>query len=146
MGNLDPEAHAVGRTLVFADAPEWRETIAALFARDVPAPAEVTDACVRDTGVLALRSKIEVTRDSALSTIAAAVDITTADGKIHQLSQSAARGSDVNPMSDTDLEDKLRTTAHGWNPHYDTAPLIDAIWALDTSADVSSLARLAVPR
>jgi 2-methylcitrate dehydratase PrpD len=107
---------------------------------------QFTDACVRDPGVLALRSKIEVTRDSALSTIAAAVDITTADGKIHQLSQSAARGSDVNPMSDTDLEDKLRTTAHGWNPHYDTAPLIDAIWALDTSADVSSLARLAVPR
>jgi 2-methylcitrate dehydratase PrpD len=107
---------------------------------------QFTDACVRDPGVLALRSKIEVTRDSALSTIAAAVDITTADGKIHQLSQSAARGSDVNPMSDTDLEDKLRTTAHGWNPHYDTAPLIDAIWALDTSADVSSLVRLAVPR
>jgi hypothetical protein len=49
-------------------------------------------------------------------------------------------------MSDTDLEDKLRTTAHGWNPHYDTAPLIDAIWTLDTSADVSSLAQLAVPR
>src|SRR3954468_11315774 len=41
------EAHAVGRTLVFADAPEWRETIAELFARDAPAPAEVTDACVR---------------------------------------------------------------------------------------------------
>jgi 2-methylcitrate dehydratase PrpD len=107
---------------------------------------QFTDACVRDPGVLALRSKIEVTRDSALSTIAAAVDITTADGKIHQLSQPAARGSDVNPMSDTDLENKLRTTAHGWNPHYDTAPLIDAIWALDTSADVSSLAQLAVPR
>jgi 2-methylcitrate dehydratase PrpD len=107
---------------------------------------QFTDACVRDPGVLALRSKIEVTRDSALSTIAAAVDITTADGKIHQLSQLAARGSDVNPMRDTDLEDKLRTTAHGWNPHYDTAPLIDAIWTLDTSADVSSLAQLAVPR
>src|SRR3954469_12615048 len=63
---------------------------------------QFTDACVRDPGVLALRSKIEVTRDSALSTIAAAVDITTADGKVHQLSQPAARGSDVNPMSDTD--------------------------------------------
>ena len=41
------EAHEVGRTLVFADAPEWRETVATLFARDAPAPAEVTDACVR---------------------------------------------------------------------------------------------------
>jgi ATP-dependent DNA helicase RecQ len=32
---------------VFADAPEWRETIAAAFSRDAPAPAAVTDACVR---------------------------------------------------------------------------------------------------
>jgi ATP-dependent DNA helicase RecQ len=44
------EAHETGRTLVFADAPEWRETIAAIFARDAPAPAEVTDACVRLLG------------------------------------------------------------------------------------------------
>ncbi len=41
------EAHDEGRTLVFADAPEWRETVAALFARDAPAPAEVGEACVR---------------------------------------------------------------------------------------------------
>ena len=47
-GRISPDdAHAVGRTLVFADAPEWRDTIAALFARDAPAPPEVTDACVR---------------------------------------------------------------------------------------------------
>ncbi len=44
------EAHAPGRTLVFADAPEWRETVAKLFARDAPAPAEVADACVRLLG------------------------------------------------------------------------------------------------
>ncbi|MGZ4580846.1 MAG: RecQ family ATP-dependent DNA helicase [Nocardioidaceae bacterium] len=41
------EMPAVGRALVFADAPEWRETIATVFARDAPAPAEVTDGCVR---------------------------------------------------------------------------------------------------
>jgi ATP-dependent DNA helicase RecQ len=41
------ESHDVGRTLVFADAPEWRETVTVLFARDAPAPAEVADACVR---------------------------------------------------------------------------------------------------
>ncbi len=44
------EMHAPGRTLVFADAPEWRETVAAVFARDAPAPAEVADACVRLLG------------------------------------------------------------------------------------------------
>jgi hypothetical protein len=101
---------------------------------------------VRDPKVLMLRSKVEVLRDSSLSTIAAAVEITTADGKIHKLSQPAARGSDANPLSDHDLEGKLRTAAAGWDPRYDAAPLIDAIWALDQSADVSRLASLAVPR
>src|ERR1700693_476518 len=80
------------------------------------------------------------------ATTAAAVEITTADGKIHKLSQLAARGSDVNPLSDRDIEGKLRTAAAGWDPHHDATPLIDAIWALDQSADVSKLASLAVPR
>ncbi|MGH3505746.1 MAG: RecQ family ATP-dependent DNA helicase [Nocardioidaceae bacterium] len=36
-----------GRALVFADAPEWRDTVAAMFVRDDDAPDEVKDACVR---------------------------------------------------------------------------------------------------
>jgi 2-methylcitrate dehydratase PrpD len=107
---------------------------------------QFTDACARDPEVLALRSKVEVQRDAAFSTIAAAVEISTVDGKTHNLSQAAARGSDANPMSDADLEAKLRTIAAGWDARYDTAPLIAAIWALDQRADVSTLASLAVPR
>jgi 2-methylcitrate dehydratase PrpD len=107
---------------------------------------QFTDACVRDARVLALRGKVEVERDDAFSTIAAAVEITTADGTVHKLSQAAARGSDVNPMSDHDLEQKLRTAAAGWDPRYDATPLLAAIWALDTSKDVAALAKLAVPR
>jgi 2-methylcitrate dehydratase PrpD len=107
---------------------------------------QFTDACVRDPEVMALRGKVEVLRDEAFSTIAAAVEITTADDKVHKLSQPAARGSDVNPMSDSDLEEKLRSAAAGWDPGYDTAPLIGALWSLDKSADVSGLAGLAVPR
>ncbi len=41
------EMPAPGRALVFADAPEWRETVAAMFARDGAAPQDVKDACVR---------------------------------------------------------------------------------------------------
>jgi 2-methylcitrate dehydratase PrpD len=107
---------------------------------------EFTDACVRDPKVLALRNKVELVRDPVFSTIAAAVEITTTDGKIHKRSQSAARGSDVDPMSDADLEDKLCKVAASWEPQHNIAPLIDAIWALDRSADVSALASLAVPR
>jgi 2-methylcitrate dehydratase PrpD len=106
---------------------------------------QFTDACVNDPAVQALRGKVRVEVDPAFSTVAVAVDI-TADGKAYNLSQTAARGSDQNPMSDKDLEDKLRTSAAGWNPRHDVAPLIDAVWALDKSADVSTLASLAVPR
>jgi hypothetical protein len=74
---------------------------------------QFTDAWARDPKVLALRSKVEVVRDSASSIIAAAVEITTADA--------------------------------GRNPRHDVAPLIDGIWALDKSTDVSKLASLAVP-
>ena len=105
---------------------------------------QFTDACVNDPAVLALRRKVTVERDAAYSTVAAAVDIATADGKTHRLAQAAARGSDGNPMSDADLEGKLRTSAAA--SAIDAAPLIDAVWALDKSGDVAKLASLAVPR
>jgi ATP-dependent DNA helicase RecQ len=44
---IPPELQAEpGRALAFADAPEWREVMAAAFARDAPAPAEVLSGCV----------------------------------------------------------------------------------------------------
>ena len=85
-------------------------------------------------------------RDESYATTAAAVEITTSDGKLYKLSQSAARGSDLNPMSDRDIEDKLRTASTGWDPRHDIEPLIEAIWGLHHSPDISKLAALAVPR
>jgi ATP-dependent DNA helicase RecQ len=47
-GRIAPEEMAAGgRTLIFADAPEWRETVAALFGGDAAAPDDVLEACVR---------------------------------------------------------------------------------------------------
>jgi len=107
---------------------------------------QFSDICVRDPKVQAMRSGVEVERDEGFSTIAAAVEITAADGKVHRLAQSAARGSNLNPLADYDLEEKLTTAAAGWDQRCDVKPLIDAIWALDKNADVSKLASLAVAR
>jgi 2-methylcitrate dehydratase PrpD len=122
--------HAVAASLVFGQA----------------GLDQFADACVNDPRVLALRQKVEVVRDPSFSTIAAAVEITTVDGEVHHLSQSAARGSDVNPLSDQDLEQKLRASAAANNPQHDIGPLIDAIWRLDERADVADMAALAAPR
>jgi len=107
---------------------------------------QFTDACVNDPAVRALRGKVEVLRDEKYPTVAAAVEITTANGKTHYLVEHAARGSDANPMSDRDLEDKLRDAAASWNSSHDIAPLIDAVWQLDKSEDVAKLAQLTVSR
>jgi len=47
-GRISPdEAADEGRTLIWADAPEWREVSASMRMHDGEAPAEVLDACVR---------------------------------------------------------------------------------------------------
>ena len=107
---------------------------------------QFTDACARDGAVTAMRRRIAVLRDPAIAITAAEVELTTADGTTHRLAMSAPRGSAANPMSDRDLEDKLRVAAEGWRPGYDAAPLIEAIWTLDRSADASRLLALTVPR
>ena len=97
--------------------------------------------------VLALRGKVEVVATTRFSTIAAAVEITTADGKIHKLSQAAARGSDVNPMSDADARGQAaRRPPPAGIRSYDVRPLIDAIWALDEQRRCFRTGALAVPR
>lgn len=107
---------------------------------------QFTDACVNDPAVIAMRRKIEVASDPALSTIAAEMDVFTTDGKKHRVATRAARGSSSNPMKDGEIEDKLRAEAGRWRPGHDIQKLIDAVWTLEKSGDVSTLAALTVPR
>ena len=123
-----------------------QHAVAAALVRGKAGPEEFSDECVADPKVAALRGKVEVVRDPSFATIAAAVDIVTTDGMVHRLSTQAARGSEANPMGDEELETKLRNAAAAWNPKHDVAPLVDAIWSLDTSADVADLCALTVPK
>jgi 2-methylcitrate dehydratase PrpD len=107
---------------------------------------QFSDACVNDPRVVALRGKVQVRRDESFATVASAVEITTANGQVHKLLQQAARGSDDNPMSDQDLEQKLRDAASDWDRSHDVGPLIDAIWHLEKAVDIAKLTALAVPR
>ena len=107
---------------------------------------QFTDACVNDPAVKAMRRRIEVAGDPAISTIAVEMDFLTADGKKHSASIKAARGSSANPLKDAEIEQKLLDEAKSWRPDHDVRPLIDAVWALDKSDDVSKLTAMTVPR
>ncbi len=107
---------------------------------------QFTDACAADPAIIEMRRKIEVAGDPAISTIAAEMEFWTTDGRKHAVATQAARGSSSNPMKDTEIEEKLRAEAVRWRPGHDVQPLIDAIWSLEQSGDVSTLMAMTVPR
>jgi 2-methylcitrate dehydratase PrpD len=107
---------------------------------------QFTDACVNDPAVKAMRRKFDVAGDPAISTIAVEMEFQTADGRKHSVSTKAARGSSANPLKDAEIEQKLLDEAKSWRPNHDVRPLIDAVWSLDKSSDVSKLAAMTVPR
>ncbi|SKA35829.1 2-methylcitrate dehydratase PrpD [Enhydrobacter aerosaccus] len=106
---------------------------------------QFTDACVNDPAVAAMRHRIETASDTSFSTIAAEMDLWTSDGRKHSVSTKAARGSVSNPLKDSEIEQKLRTEAASWQPDHDIQALIDAVWSLDRSDDVSALVAMTVP-
>ena len=107
--------------------------------------AQFTDACVNDPKVKDMRARVSVTADPAIPTIAAQVDIFTTDGGAHHVATQAARGSSANPLTDGEIERKLRDEAKGWAPAHDVQALIDAVWALDRSDDASAVLALSRP-
>ena len=106
---------------------------------------EFTDACAQNPDVIAIRRKVEVRRDPAIATIAGHIEIWTGDGNKHSLAIAATRGSPANPMTDADIEMKLRTAAATRIAEQQTQLLIDGVWGLEACQDASALARLAVP-
>jgi 2-methylcitrate dehydratase PrpD len=106
---------------------------------------QFTDGCVDDPAVRDMRRRIDVIADPAISTIAARMDILTRDGSKRSVSTEAARGSSANPLADREIEEKLRVEAASWRPGHDLRPLIDAVWTLDRSEDVSNLLAMTVP-
>ena len=65
------------------------------------------------------------------------------DGTAETISIDAARGSPANPLTDAELEDKLKMLAVRAGFTKPVQPLIDAIWRLDSAPDAGAVARLA---
>lgn len=122
-----------------------QHSVAAALLFGEAALAQYTDSCVRDPAVLALRAKVEVEQDASMAVEAAAVRIEMKDGAVRSLVVPAARGSLARPLSDHEIEEKLRALAAGWCSTHNVQPLIDAVWALDGAEDAAALLRFTVP-
>jgi 2-methylcitrate dehydratase PrpD len=105
---------------------------------------EYSDACVNDPAVLALRRKVEAEDDATIPADAAIVAVRTATGEMLTAHVAHARGSLARPLSDRELEAKLRDLAAYGAPGVEVERVIEAIWAIDRTENVAELMRITV--
>jgi ATP-dependent DNA helicase RecQ len=117
------EAHAPGRTLVFADAPEWRETVSAMFSRDAPAPEDVLEGAVRllaswrDTWPARPEVVVDLTATGSPVLTASVADHLARVGRLERASLAGpATPPDLRELSSAD-------EAAFWRDHLDAGPV-----------------------
>lgn len=118
---------------------------AVVIADGAAGERQYTDARVDDPAIVALRGKVSAEADPTLRDDEAHVEITLSDGRVLSEHIAHATGSAANPLADDGLEAKFRALAEGVLPEARISELIDKCWRVSALADVSELARLAVP-
>ena len=106
---------------------------------------EFSDAAVQDPAVRALGAKVRFVDDAGMTVDAARLSIRYADGSTLDAFVPFARGSLGRPLSDAELEDKLRELCRYSGAKVQAQPLIDALWSLDEAADAAAVMALACP-
>jgi 2-methylcitrate dehydratase PrpD len=94
---------------------------------------------------LALRKKVQVAELPGTPVEAARVTITLEDGRVLSAFVEQGRGTPQRPLSDAEIEAKVRALARYGCPALDSSPLIDAVWSLDRAADAGAIVQRASP-
>lgn len=100
---------------------------------------EFSEATVVRPDIVSLRQKVRAELDASLPDGAARVSIRLASGETLSEAVMAAKGSLADPLSDRDIEAKLRDCSRLGGTAWDADAIIGNVWRLDTLADVSSL-------
>jgi 2-methylcitrate dehydratase PrpD len=101
--------------------------------------AEFSDETVFRPDIVSLRRRVRAVLDASFPDGAARVTIQLMSGETLSEIVMEARGSLADPLSDRDIEAKLRDCARLSGTDWDADRVIDHVWHLDTLADVSSL-------
>ncbi|WP_375158863.1 MmgE/PrpD family protein [Bradyrhizobium sp. RDT46] len=86
-----------------------------------------------------LRQRVRAERDDEMHDGAARVILRLMSGDVLTETVTAPRGSQAAPLSNNDLEAKLRESVRTGQSNWDLDRVIDAIWKLDAVADVTEL-------
>jgi 2-methylcitrate dehydratase PrpD len=104
---------------------------------------EYRPACVTDAGVAELRARVTLVPEEGIRDDEAHVGVRLRDGRRLELHVEHAVGSERRPMSDADIETKVRGLAEPVLPASQVDALIEKAWQITALADAGILARLA---
>lgn len=105
--------------------------------------AEFSDASVNDPALRALYGRLTFIDDTRYPVAAVEVRVYLNSGEVLVRAIDEAMGSLGAPVSDEFLQDKLRQLTPFGGSGCAPEPLLEAVWALDTSPDAGALMRLA---
>jgi 2-methylcitrate dehydratase PrpD len=100
---------------------------------------EFSDEAVADPRVAAIGKKLRFIDDTSMSVDAVKVCFKSQNQDAVVVVVDHAKGSLKDPLTDSDLEQKLRDLVAYGKPGYDPEPLIDQIWAIEKLDDVGQL-------
>jgi 2-methylcitrate dehydratase PrpD len=119
-----------------------QHTVAVCFLFGDAGVRRYTDECVNDPAVQALGAHVSVTDDPNCAVESAQVSVELTDGRTHSAHIAHALGSLSRPMSDLELEAKVRDLAASCIREGTVNAMIDTVWRLDGKDDASELLRL----
>ena len=96
-----------------------------------------------DDAVVEFRTRVHAEIDPVLAIGAARVCVRTTGEKYSTRRVVHARGSLERPLTDAEIESKVRSLATLGFPACDVDRVVDAIWELERMKDVGELVRLA---
>ncbi|WP_397452333.1 hypothetical protein [Pseudomonas sp. NA-150] len=108
--------------------------------------AQFSDAAVADPVLRALYPRLVFVDNPDYPVEAAQVRVFLTSGQVLLRKVDVSRGSLAAPLSDQDLENKLRDLAEYGRSSCAVGPLIEALWALEQAPDAGALMLLAAGR
>jgi 2-methylcitrate dehydratase PrpD len=134
------------------DVTEGREarvslqhSVAVAFIHGAAGSLQYTDRCVAEPPVQALRRRVTMHEDPELGVESVEIVVETTDGQRLVERVPHWHGSLARPLTDAEIEAKLRALAAEATPWCDVARLIDALWTLDRATDGAVLMALVSP-
>lgn len=119
-----------------------QHAVAVALMRGRAGLAEFSDQAVGDPALQSLGSKVRFVDDASYSVDATKVILRMRDAPPIEVVIDVARGATTRPLTDQDIEEKLRTLCAYGQSGIDPEPLIQAVWEIEIHPDVGQIMQL----